>query len=147
MTRLAIATSLAIALALPIAAQADDSSKQQAFQNQGQTYEMTGTITKAEKDEVTLTRQGLPNAQLDVVAQKTKVSLSGHAISSDQLQPGMEVRAQFQVVGSDVVATQIQAMPAQGSSPGSQGPGSQGSSPGSQPGSQGQGSQGESQGY
>jgi len=130
MTRLALATTLALALALPFAAGADESNQQQAFQNPGQAYEMTGTISKAESDEVTLTRQGLPNAELEIVSKKTKVTMNGRDVSSDELKPGMEVRAQFQVVGSDVVATQIQATP----QPGSTQPGSEmGSQPGSQP--------------
>lgn len=120
MTRLALASTLALALALPFAAGADESNQQQAFQNPGQTYEMTGTISKAESDEVTLTRQGLPNAELEVVSKKTKITMNGRDVSSDELKPGMEVRAHFQVVGSDVVATQIQATPQPGMQHGSQ---------------------------
>ncbi|HWV37803.1 MAG TPA: hypothetical protein VN033_04920 [Vulgatibacter sp.] len=137
MTRLALAATLALALALPFGAGADDTKKEQAFQNPGESYEMTGTISEVEDDDVKLTRQGLPNAELDIVSKKTKVTLNGRDVSLDELQPGMEVRAQFQVVGSDVVATRIEATPKAGAQqPGAQPPGSQqpGSGPGAQPG-------------
>lgn len=110
MVRLMLILAALVFMPMSSAYAADD--KDQVFRSgSAQAFEMTGTISKAENNKITVTRPGLPNANLEVVDKKTTVIINGRASAPDQLRPGMEVRASFQVAGDEIVAKEIEAGP------------------------------------
>jgi hypothetical protein len=74
-----------------------------------QSFNMRGTLKDKTMEGVTIERQGLPPADLDV-RNETAVWLDGKKIKSvDPIPEGAQVRAKFQVEGQDVVAVELRA--------------------------------------
>lgn len=87
-------------------------------------WEVEGTVKKVKKDEITLSRQGMPDAELEVSKDHTVVMIDGKRGSVTDLKQGAPVRASFQIDGDDLVAVRIEtASGGQGSGAGSQGSG------------------------
>jgi hypothetical protein len=84
-----------------------DNENQATFQ-QAKAFQLSGTVEKASKGKVTIGRQGLPAAVLDVRDQ-TMVTIDGQRAKPDELQQGAQVRARFQLEGGQPVAVRIDA--------------------------------------
>lgn len=76
--------------------------------NPQQAFEIQGTLAEPEGGELAIARPNLPRADLDV-RDETRFLLDGRQVSQDQLQPGMPVRARFQIEGDEVVAVEVRA--------------------------------------
>src|SRR5919198_138011 len=84
-----------------------DNENQATFQ-QAKAFQLSGTVEKASKGKVTIGRRGLPAAVLDIRDQ-TMVTIDGQKAKPDALQQGAQVRARFQLQGSNPVAVRIDA--------------------------------------
>ena len=76
-------------------------------------FEVRGTVSSvdAAQNKITLQReQGLPPVELQV-AQGTNITMDGKQSSLQELQPGSEVRAQFNLAQNQPVAIQLEAKP------------------------------------
>lgn len=71
-------------------------------------YELDGIVSKASNGRVTIAREGLPPAALDV-RERTRLTLDGKSISASELPEGARVRARFQLSGTEPVAVSIDA--------------------------------------
>lgn len=71
-------------------------------------FDIKGTIASRSDDGITLTRPGLPSAELDV-RDETAVWLDGKKVKADALPEGAQVRAKFQIDGDDIVAVELRA--------------------------------------
>ncbi|HEX9306188.1 MAG TPA: hypothetical protein VF894_01780 [Anaeromyxobacter sp.] len=71
-------------------------------------FDLDGKVQQASKDEITIQRDKLPPATLHV-APGTKVEVDGKASSVDQLQPGQDVKASFNLRGGTAEAVEIKA--------------------------------------
>jgi hypothetical protein len=70
---------------------------------------LRGTLKDATADGVSLARQGLPDADLDV-RDNTKLFLDGKKVEkTDMIPEGAQVRAKFQLEGQEVVALELRA--------------------------------------
>lgn len=69
---------------------------------------LSGTMKDATADGVSIARQGLPDADLDVRHQ-TKVMLDGKKVAVKDIPEGSQVRAKFQLEGHESVAVEINA--------------------------------------
>jgi hypothetical protein len=69
-------------------------------------YNIEGTVSKADKNSLTLERPGLPPAQLDI-KDRTAVLVDGQRVSTITIPEGSMVRAQFQLEGDKPVALRI----------------------------------------
>ncbi|ADO68655.1 hypothetical protein [Stigmatella aurantiaca] len=76
-------------------------------------FDLQGIISKRSDDEVTIARQGLPSAELDV-RNETAVWLDGKQVKADSLPEGAQVRAKFQLDGDNAVAVELRATSAKG---------------------------------
>jgi hypothetical protein len=74
----------------------------------GQAYELNGTVSQVKFGKVTIAREGLPNAVLDI-KDGTQVQMDGRSIDAKYLPEGAQVRAKFQLDGNDGVALKIDA--------------------------------------
>ncbi len=83
-------------------------------------YDMQGVAKDPEGDEITLIREGLPPANLDV-RKNTIVMLDGRKVEARAIPEGAFVRAKFQIEGDETVAVELNA-----SSQGKQGTGGAG---------------------
>ncbi len=73
-----------------------------------QSFNLRGTLKEATLEGVTIERQGLPAADLDV-RDKTAVWLDGKEVKVDAIPEGAQVRAKFQLEGQDIVAVELRA--------------------------------------
>ncbi|HEX5750238.1 MAG TPA: hypothetical protein VFZ09_28665 [Archangium sp.] len=71
-------------------------------------FSVNGTVKGEAKEGITLARQGLPDANLDVRDQ-TKVMLDGKKVEIGAIPEGAQVRAKFQLEGQEPVAVEIHA--------------------------------------
>ena len=71
-------------------------------------FSVNGTLKGEAKEAITLARQGLPDANLDVRDQ-TKVMLDGKKVEIGAIPEGAQVRAKFQLEGEEPVAVEINA--------------------------------------
>jgi hypothetical protein len=71
-------------------------------------FTVNGTLKGEALDGITLARQGLPDADLDVRDQ-TKVMLDGKKVEVGAIPEGAQVRAKFQLEGEQPVAVEINA--------------------------------------
>lgn len=74
-------------------------------------YEMKGTVKNIQGDMLTIHREGMPAATLDV-RMDTKILLDGKNVSVNALPEGTVIRAKFQVDGQKIVALEVHAMSA-----------------------------------
>lgn len=79
-------------------------------------FELKGKLENVQGNMVTIDREGLPSAVLDVRSD-TKVMLDGRQISAATLPEGSSVRAKFQVEGEKIVALEIHATSAKKKTP------------------------------
>lgn len=73
-----------------------------------QAFTMKGTLKDKTLEGVTIERQGLPAADLDI-RDETRVWLDGKKVKVDALPEGAQVRARFQLEGQDIVAVELRA--------------------------------------
>jgi hypothetical protein len=78
-----------------------------------QAFTMRGTIKDKTMEGVTIERPGLPAADLDI-RDRTLVWLDGKKVKADALPEGAQVRAKFQLEGQDIVAVELRATSAKG---------------------------------
>ncbi|EPX55060.1 hypothetical protein D187_009566 [Cystobacter fuscus DSM 2262] len=71
-------------------------------------FSTSGTLKNTGGGGVTLVRQGLPDANLDV-RQETIVMLDGKKVDSSVIPEGAQVRARFQLEGEEIVAVELNA--------------------------------------
>jgi hypothetical protein len=71
-------------------------------------FSTNGTLKNTGGGGVTLVRQGLPDANLDV-RQETVVTLDGKKVDSSAIPEGAQVRARFQLEGEEIVAVELTA--------------------------------------
>jgi hypothetical protein len=71
-------------------------------------YSMVGTLKDPKGGGVTIVREGLPPAVLDV-RDRTVVTLNGSKVDSQSLPEGAKVRAKFQLEGNETVAVELRA--------------------------------------
>jgi colicin import membrane protein len=71
-------------------------------------FEMKGKVASASSSSITLHREGLPDAKLDV-DRNTKIELDGNHVSAGQLQPGQDVKASFNLKDDKPMAVEIKA--------------------------------------
>ncbi len=71
-------------------------------------FTATGTLKNTGGGGVTLVRQGLPDANLDV-RPETVVMLDGKKVDSSAIPEGSQVRARFQLEGEEIVAVELNA--------------------------------------
>jgi hypothetical protein len=120
-----LAAAVTLGLAAPTLGIAASKSEQaQVFQS-AESFTVQGTVLKAESDELEVNRQAqsLPPIELDLIAQRTQITVDGELATPQDLLPGMEVRAEFQIAGDDIIATKVEATSSggqQGSQPGGQ---------------------------
>jgi hypothetical protein len=84
-----------------------DTEKEGTFQTK-QAYDLRGTLKSADSDDITIARQGLPNAGLEV-RKETRVMLDGKRVEVDAIPEGTSVRVKFQLEEDDPVAVEIRA--------------------------------------
>lgn len=71
-------------------------------------YEMKGKVDDPAGGKLTVVREGLPDASLDI-RDNTVVMLDGKKVDAKALPVGAEVRANFQLEGQETVALKIEA--------------------------------------
>ena len=71
-------------------------------------FEVKGKVASASSSSITLHRDGLPDAKLDV-DRNTKIELDGNHVSAGQLQPGQDVKASFNLKDDKPMAVEIKA--------------------------------------
>jgi hypothetical protein len=71
-------------------------------------FTISGTLKGTGGGGVTIARQGLPNADLDVRKQ-TQVMLDGKKVEVGAIPEGAQVRARFQLEGEEIVAVELNA--------------------------------------
>jgi hypothetical protein len=79
-----------------------------------QAFTLTGKLKDKTMEGVTIERQGLPAADLDI-RDKTALWLDGKKVKKDALPEGSEIRAKFQLEGQDIVAVELRATSPKGS--------------------------------
>jgi len=84
-----------------------DTAKDGTFKTD-KAFSVNGTLKGEAKEGITLARQGLPDAELDVRDQ-TKVMLDGKKVELGAIPEGAQVRAKFQLEGEEPVAVEINA--------------------------------------
>lgn len=91
-----------------LGAQAGMATESQGTFKQDKAFTLNGTLEKAGSEELTVARQGLPPAVLDV-RNETKVMLDGKKAKASDLKEGAEIKAHFQLEGEETVAVHIDA--------------------------------------
>ncbi|HEX8434477.1 hypothetical protein [Archangium sp.] len=84
-----------------------DNAKDGTFKKD-KAFSMNGTLKGAAFDGITLARQGLPDADLDV-RKETQVMLDGKKVELKSIPEGAQVRARFQLEGEEIVAVELNA--------------------------------------
>lgn len=73
-----------------------------------QAFDLDGMVKDPGGGRVTIVREGLPDAGLDV-RKNTKVTLDGKKVDAKSLPEGARVRAKFQIEGKEIVALSLDA--------------------------------------
>ncbi len=81
-----------------------------------QAFTLTGTLKDKTMEGVTIERNGLPAADLDI-RDKTALWLDGKKVNKDAIPEGAQVRAKFQLEGQDIVAVELRATSAKAKLP------------------------------
>lgn len=84
-----------------------DTAKEGTFKKD-KAFSLNGTMKSAMLGGITIARQGLPDANLDV-RKETQVMLDGKKVELKAIPEGAQVRAQFQLEGEETVAVAINA--------------------------------------
>jgi hypothetical protein len=84
-----------------------DTAKEGTFKKD-KAFSLNGTLKGAMLGGITIARQGLPDANLDV-RKETQVMLDGKKVELKAIPEGAQVRAQFQLEGEETVAVAITA--------------------------------------
>jgi hypothetical protein len=85
-----------------------------------QAFNLQGTVQETQRDGVTISREGLPAAELKVHP-RTVVTLDGTQVATpDAIPEGSQVRAMFQLLDDDAVAVELQATSPKGKQGGGQ---------------------------
>jgi hypothetical protein len=71
-------------------------------------FDVDGKIQKVSKSSITLQREGLPAATLNI-SKDTKIELDGEHASAQQLKQGQDVKASFNLKGDKAEAVEIKA--------------------------------------
>lgn len=71
-------------------------------------FKIKGEIKQGGRGEITLARQGLPDAVLDIRGE-TKIFVDGKKAEADMLKEGMKIDAKFQLEGEESVAVHVHA--------------------------------------
>lgn len=81
----------------------------QMFKDQ-KNFRMEGTVSSVDptQRQITVQREGLPPAELQI-AQDTQVKVDGKESSLSQIQPGDEVRAEFNLAENQPIAVSVDA--------------------------------------
>lgn len=119
--------------------------KDPSFYQSSPGWEVNGTVKKVKKDEITIVRQGMPDAEMDVSEAHTTVIIDGRQGKVTDLKKGTNVLASFQIDGDNLVAVRIEGSSAPGGGTGggtSGGPGTQGGDTSGGTGTQGGGTSG-----
>ncbi len=82
-------------------------AKRDPFQGK-KNFDVQGRVAHASSGEITIERKDLPPARLRV-GEATKVQVDGKRASPDQLTPGQEVRASFNLRGGTAEAVEVKA--------------------------------------
>lgn len=90
-----------------------DSPKEGTFKKD-KAFTMKGTLKGAAFDGITLAREGLPNADLDV-RKETQVMLDGKKVEVNAIPEGAPVSVRFQLEGEEIVAVELKATTPKGS--------------------------------
>lgn len=86
--------------------------EQQGVYKTEEAFDVQGTVMEVDDDDLTLAREGLPPVELDV-HNRTEVTLDGKPSRVEQLPPGAQVRAKFQLKDDDIIAVRIEATSSQ----------------------------------
>lgn len=86
---------------------AGDEKKHPLFEGK-QNFDIEGRIQAASKSSITVRRDELPAAKLNV-DRNTKIELDGEHVSAAQLKPGQEVKASFNLQNDKPMAVEIKA--------------------------------------
>ncbi len=95
------------------AAKESSSSKHPVFSKGN--FDVKGKVANATASSVTLHREGLPDAKLDI-DRNTKIEVDGNRVSAGQLKPGQDVHASFNLENDKPMAVEIKAKKAGGAS-------------------------------
>jgi hypothetical protein len=90
-------------------------------------FEIEGTVQQVQRNRITIQRQELPPVQLQL-AEGAKVMVDGQEAQLQQIRPGQEVRATFNIADDQALAIEIEAQGGQQQQrqqPGQQQPGQQ----------------------
>lgn len=93
-----------------------DTSEEGTFKKE-KAFTLTGTFKGSALGGITIERQGLPDADLDVRDQ-TVVMLDGKKVEVDAIPEGAQVRARFQLEGEEPVAVELNAKSPKGAKKG-----------------------------
>lgn len=98
--------------AAPYGKQDVQSQARQLFQGKVKTWDVEGTVSSVDSanQQITIQRENLPDVQLSLVDQ-SKISMDGKQASLQDLQPGSEIRASFQLAQDRPVAVSLDAKP------------------------------------
>ncbi|MGZ3458557.1 MAG: hypothetical protein ACXU86_08635 [Archangium sp.] len=88
--------------------EAKQTENEAAAMNKAHAFNLNGTVKKAGHNGVTISRQGLPDADL-AVRDQTQVMLNGKKVAVADIPEGSQVRAKFQLEGNDTVAVVLDA--------------------------------------
>lgn len=71
-------------------------------------YKIEGKIASVNQEQLTITREDLPEVEL-VVPQGAEVKLDGDDVDFQQLQPGQDIKATFNVADNTPLAVELEA--------------------------------------
>jgi hypothetical protein len=86
---------------------AADDKKHPVFEGKNN-FDVEGKLQKVSANSITLQRDELPAATLRV-SKNTKIELDGERASVQQLKPGQDVKASFNLMGDKIEAVEIKA--------------------------------------
>ncbi len=75
---------------------------------EGESFKLEGTVERATRERLTIAREGLPSASLDI-RNDTEVMVDGQKMKASDLEDGMDVTAHFQIEGREPVAVKVEA--------------------------------------
>lgn len=89
--------------------QLDPQQQRQIFQSR-ESFDIKGTVASVDpnQNKITVNRPNLPPAEL-TTSNQTKVQVDGRQASLNELQPGTEIRAKFNLAQDQAVATEVKA--------------------------------------
>lgn len=71
-------------------------------------FQLDGKVQRATRNRLTVTRENLPQASLDI-RRETEVMIDGKKAEARDLKEGMDVHAHFQLEGRESVAVKVEA--------------------------------------